>query len=733
MRTEAFKNENNTPSSNPVDPNYAPDLKIWDTKSFTDWQNELIGRTANYDHIDLSASGGTSNIQYLISTTYHKQTSVFPSDFDDSRVSLHFNINSISTNKKLKIQLSGNYLIDNNLLPQTDITVTALLLAPNAPSLYNDDRSLNWMPNSIGNSTWTNPLSVFELTYSNKTRNLIGNSVVSYKILKNIEFKTNLGYTDLQTNEYFGTPLTTFKPERRSISTRTASYTNSIFTSWIVEPQLNFEQFIAQGKLNILIGATFQENTSDGQRLQGRGYSSDQTLEDIKSASDISIGSTLSTKYRYNAYFSRFSYNWQDKYLINLVARRDGSSRFGKENLFHNFGSIGLGWVLSNEESLKKGSAIISFLKLRTSYGITGNDQIGEYQTLSLFKPNNLPNPYQQTTGLTIDNLPNPYLQWEVTRKMNFGLDLGLIKDRILVNANYFINRSSNQLLPFTLPVMTGFGSITSNFPAKVQNSGWEISLNTINFNRKKFNWSSNLNFTAVRNKLLSFPNIENTSYGFLYQVGQPLSITKLYKYAGVNQQTGTYQIYDREGNVTSEPDNLKDKVVVLNTAPKFDGGFLNSFKYKDFELDIFLQFVKQIGPNLLFGNTTFLSPGYLATGAGAGNQPTTVLDRWQKPGDIASVQRFSSNFSVASEFDNAKSSDAFYTDASFIRLKNVSLSWHLPHSIINKIHLRTARVYIQGQNLVTITKYKGLDPERMNLSSLPSLRVITTGIQFGL
>jgi TonB-linked SusC/RagA family outer membrane protein len=724
MRKEGLMNDNAAVSASDYDIN-----GTWDTTRYTDWQKGMIGNTAQYMDLQTSVSGGNSHVQFLIGGGYHKETTVFPGNFNDQKGSLHFNINSASANQKFKIQFSGNFLADDNRLPIVDVTQSALILAPNAPDLFNKDGSINWAPLPNGNSSFSNPLSVISTKYTNTAFNLISNAVVGYQILNGLELKASLGYTRTETREINMLPLSYFAPEIRGFLQRTSNFTNGLINSWIAEPMLTYNLKQRKGKFEALVGTTFQETKNDYQQLQATGFNSDRVMEDIKSATTITPTSSIISDYKYNAIFARANYNYEGKYLVNLSARRDGSSRFGSQNLFNNFWSVAGGWIFSKEKFIENNGSVISFGKLRASFGTTGNDQIGDYQFLNLYQSvSSIAVPYQGVASLEPNGIPNPYLQWEETKKLQFGFDLGLLKDHILLSVNYNQNRSSNQLLSYSLPIVAGTSSFTSNFPAKIQNAGWEISLNTENIHSHNFSWSSGFNLTIPKNKLLGFPNIAQSVYANRLIVGEPFTIIKLYHYLGVNPTTGVYIYSDNKGNATSAPNSLTDKSVLFNTSPEYYGGFQNSFSYKGFELNFLLQFVKQKAQNYYTG-VGF--PGYFNT-----NQPAYVLDRWQKAGEIKPIQRYSSNTSISTPFFNSQSSDAVYDDASFVRIKNVSFSWRLPKLWLRKALLYDFRLFALGQNLYTITHYRGLDPETKTSGSaapLPPLRVITIGAQLTL
>jgi len=716
MRHEAIANDGSTVQPTDYDIN-----GLWDTTRNTNWEKQLIGGTAQYRDINASVSGGSTGTQYLVSIGDHRQTTVFPGNFADEKISGHFNITSASSNQKFHITFSGSYLADDNRLPSTYLTHAAITLAPDAPPLYNKDGSLNWAPAASGSSSWTNPLAGLYDTYQSVGYNLIANSVISYKLLPNLEFKSSFGYTNLNENETSETPLISTAPELRSTAVNYASYTYKNLGSWIIEPQVLYNTKIGKGALEALAGMTIQQDQSRVNAVNGSNYTSDALLGNVGAAAVITPGTNLVSDYKYNALFGRLNYNLEDKYILNLTARKDGSSRFGADNEFHEFGSVGGAWVFSNEAFFSNHIKFISFGKLRASYGTTGNDQIGDYQFLSLYTPTTAGNPYQGARGLLPGNLSNPYLQWEETKKLEFGLDFGLFKDRVLLSSNYYNNRSSNQLLFQNLPVITGFGSVVVNLPATVENSGWEFNISSTNIKAKDFSWTTGFNITVPQNKLVSFPGLSGSTYANQYVIGQSLSVQRLYHFQGVDPATGVYKV-----SSTTDPFNPAypdDATSLVNTFPEFYGGFQNAIHYHQFELDFLFQFTKQKGPNYAFG----FVPGTFNT-----NQPIYVLSRWQKPGDITTIQRYNADYGLVGQYFNATGSDAAYSDASYIRLKNVSLSWQFPEELIHSVHLKTCRINLQAQNLLTITKYKGLDPENESPYALPPLRMITAGIQAG-
>jgi TonB-linked SusC/RagA family outer membrane protein len=720
MRNEALKNDGLTASLDNGD----YDLLLWDQNRYTDWQKELLGNTAHYTNAQGSVSGGNELTQFLIGAGYTRQNSVFPGDFADQKASMHFNILNTSPNKKFSITLTGSYSYDNNLLPQSDFTYAALTLPPNAPSLLNPDGSVNWAPTGTGTSSlFSNPYAALLRTFQNRTNNLVSNAVLGYKLLPGLNIRSSFGYTNFQTKQQNTYPLSAQAPENRLYSTNFAIQNTSNVNSWIIEPQITYKKAIGKGTLEALLGSTFQQSNTDVIAIRSDGYSNPANLGDITYASSITSNDFVKSLYKYNAFFGRLNFNWDDKYLVDLTARRDGTSRFGANNKFHDFGAAGLAWIFSKEDFLKEHLPFLSYGKLRTSYGTTGNDQVGDYQYLNLYSSVYAPVPYQGQIGLEPSKLPNPNLQWELTRKFEVALETGFFNDRILLTASYSNNRSSNQLLGYNLPYLTGFNSIQTNFPATVQNSSWEFTLSTTNIRKGDFSWVSNINLTVPQNKLIAFPNLATSTYANTLIIGQPTSIRKAFHFEGVDPATGFYSFSSATNKF--DPDYNTDRNTVINQLPKFYGGFQNTIMYKNFRLDFLFQFVKQTGFSSLYGLGT---PGQL------GNQFTSVLNRWQNPGDVKNIQQYSTDYLRGGiPYGAIGSSDAAYTNASYAKLKNLSLSWQVKENWTEAMHLKTLRLFMQGENLLTITNYKGVDPEAAGSTSLPPLRVITAGIQVGL
>ena len=689
-------------------PEWAYDVNgTWNRSRYTDWQKEFLGGTAEINALQASVSGGDKYTTYILSGNYRTETTVMPGEFTYGKGSVHFNMNHRAMDEKFGLNFSGNYTVQKNNMGGLDLSGVALSLAPNAPALYDDQGDLNWE-----NSTWVNPLAALESKSLRVTNNLVANSVLSYQFLPNLQMRSSFGYNDVVHNERLTLPHTLYDPAYGLNSSASSLYMSMTgIRSWLAEPQLHWDLKIGEGKIEALMGATFQEQRTTRLFTSGSGFASNALINDMASASYRAVQRSDETVYKYHALFARLNYNYDGRYLLNATARRDGSSRFGPGKQFANFGALGAAWIFSRESFLKE-NEVLSFGKIRASYGITGNDQIGDYQFLDTYASSG--NGYDGVSGLAPSRLYNPAFGWESNKKFEAAIEAGFLKDRIYITAAYYRNRSSDQLVGIPLPGTTGFTLLNANLDATVENRGLELTLRTLNVDRGSFKWTTNFNVSKNENELLSFPNLDTSPYASTYVIGESLNIRKLYHYTGINQQTGVYEFEDvnDDGVLTS-----LDRNVFVDFTPTFFGGLENSFQYKGLQFDFLFQFVKQqrMAPN-------FGVPGF------GNNQMLGAQDAWQQTGDTASHQILTVGFNgdATQAFDRYSVSDASVVDASFIKLRNVSVTYDLPLKIKNV----GCRLFFQGQNLLTFTKYKGSDPEFKFGNSMPPLRVLTAGVQ---
>ncbi|MBN8877931.1 MAG: TonB-dependent receptor [Sphingobacteriales bacterium] len=726
MRREAFTADGATPTATS-----APDLLTWDQNAHNDWQDMLIGHTANVTQAQASISGGNETTRFLFSSTYRNESTVLPIDLGYKRGSAHLSLDHSSVDRKFNITASINYSADKNDVIATDIT-QYYKLAPNMP-VYNDDGSYYWFGTSL-----QNPMAFLHRSYETKTNNLIANSVIRYTILPGLNIRTNLGYTNTNFKQTLTLPEISFNPDTYSGSS--AQYGFSDISSYIVEPQADYSVKLGNSNLQVLAGASWQQNIGEGHYLTGSGYSSDVLLQNMKDASELIVQNYNYSKYRYQSVFGRATYNWRQKYLLNATFRRDGSSRFGPDKRFGNFGSVGAAWIFSSEDFISNALPFLSFGKLRGSYGSTGNDQIGDYAYLDSWSSVNFP--YGGSSGLYPTRLANTEYSWETNRKLEAALELGFLKNAILFNTSYYNNRSGNQLIQYSLSSQSGFDSYIANLPAKIENSGWEFEINTVNVKKKNFSWTTSANLSIVSNKLLEYPGLAESVDASRYVIGKSIRIIKGYQFTGVNSQTGIAEFLDVDKDNAISEDG--DFVILGNTLPKYYGGLQNSITYKGWQLDFLFQFVKQEGPTIDYGAQAAIY-GALA------NQTTKLEDRWKQPGDITTVPRPSATASNAAYLalnNQYRYSSAVWGDASFIRLKNISLKYDLSR-FTRSWKIQSSSIYFQAQNLFTITNYDGFDPEtkgfdRTTVSEVlpfgtirpavvPTLSTFTLGLRFSL
>ncbi|WP_335965398.1 SusC/RagA family TonB-linked outer membrane protein [Galbibacter sp. PAP.153] len=708
MRREAYANDGAASyPSNAYDVN-----GTWDQARYTDWQKVFIGGTAAYTDVNGSVSGGSQNTQFNVGGNYHRETTVYPDDNAYHKLGVHSSLSHSAADDRFKLQLTTSYTVQDNKLPGLSFVSNIYELAPNAPALYDDDGSLNWE-----DSSWTNPLSDLETYYNSHSYDLISNLVLSYELFPGLTVKSSFGYNHMQFEDMRVLPYTRYNPAYNLSSKYSTLYKNKTRReSWIVEPQLTFDHQFGDLSIQILLGATFQNQTSSQLVQGGSGFSSEAFVENLSAAETQTIYTDDHTQYKYNAFFGRLNFSFRDRYILNLTGRRDGSSRFGPGKQFANFWAIGGAWLFSEWAWIKEGLEALSFGKLRGSYGITGSDQIGDYQYLDTYSLTG--NTYGGTVVMEPSRLFNPLFSWEENKKLELALELGFFKDRLFLTASRYRNRSSNQLVGIPLPGTTGFASIQANLDAVVENKGWEFQLRSENFNKSAFFWSTSFNLSLNKNELISFPELEGSTYANRYVIGKPLNIKKVYKYEGIDQRTGLYQFKDfnNDGQLSIN----EDRMAIKDINPDFYGGFQNTFRYKGFSLDILFQFVKQENYK---ANHPMGLPGLMR------NQLVSAGDRWQMPGDQATYQPYSSgaNSEIYTHFLNYYNSDGMIDDASFVRLKNVTVSYRVPKEFLSGVE---CTIELKGQNIFTFTGFDGLDPETVYANRLPPLRVLTTGVK---
>lgn len=718
MRREAFANSNTTPTAS-----NAPDLLVWDTTKSTDWQKALIGGTAHTTDAEATVSGGAGGTRFLFNAGYHRESTVFPGNNEDKRLSARLNADHTSQDNKFNISVSAAYSNDISNMPASDYT-QMYNLPPNLP-LYNSDGTVYW-----NNAFSKVPASEYKRTTDATTGNLIGEMSLRYTILPGLNVKANLGYTKTDLDQHYSNPgssdnPSTYDPGGFSGQNSFAYFVTNRMSNYIAEPTIDYSIKLGNGKLTALAGGSWQYNKNTTTNVVGYNYSVEALLGSLAAAGNWKTNYQNIAEYRYEAVFGRLNYDWKGKYIINGTFRRDGSSRFGPNNRFGNFGSGGAAWVFSEESFVRDNVPFLSFGKLRASVGTTGNDQIPNYLYLGLYNPST-----PMLTQATLNpqaTLKNSNIHWETNTKYEVGLDLGFLHDRILLSADYYQSRSGNQITLMSVPSQAGVNAITDNFPALIVNKGMEFDLRTTNVKTKNFEWNSSFNITFYNNKLLKYPGLDKSFYATTYIVGKPVTVQQLYHYLGVDPTTGVAKYEDQNGDGSIS--YTYDRIPMLQGNPYY-GGFSNTITYGNFQLDVMLQFHHRRGKTNLFPSTNPV--GNMI------NQNTSVLNHWQKPGDDALYPAYRIN---GSDY-NFTSSDFVWGDASYMKLRSAGVSYAVPQSVIKRFKMTGCMVSLRCQNLYTFTKNKYLYDTETTVTggptgpgngtiapALPPLRTITLGI----
>lgn len=717
VRRDAFKNDNLQPTATT-----APDLVTWDSTKYTDWQKKLWNHIGKQINASMGVSGGDAQTQFRISANYGRQTEILTTRGSNQRASFAFNMSHSTLNRKFKIQLNTIYTysaIDAIASPGL------ATLPPNAPDIYNTDGTLNFAPWRTA-GYYDFPFTSLEMPYYSNTHLMTSNLNLSYEIAHNLTFSTNFGYNSTSNNQKNYIPIRAQDPIYNP--TGVAFFGTNTNMNWIIEPQINYSLKLGEGKLTALVGASLQKTITRGAGTLGTGYENDEFIESINLAKESSTTENQGY-YKYAAVFGRINYNWQDKYIININGRRDGSSRFGPGNQYGNFGSIGAAWLMSNEDWIKDHlPSFISFMKLRGSYGLTGSDGVGDYQYLTKWSKNPAGTvwyDYDGSTPLVSGQAVNQNYKWQVNKKLEGAFSIGFLESKINLEVALYRDRCGNQLTRYPTPFYTGFPSVTANWPAVVDNKGFEISINANLINTENFNWTMTLNGSRNSNILKDYPNIQNSPYASTLKIGESINTVYLYHYTGVDPLTGNYTFEDRnrDGVVSGDDPRgpgIGDKYVRMDLSPKFSGGIGNTFTYKKFSLSCFFDFKNQMFTDPVSSYGTIIG--------GLNNQPTAILGNyWKAPGDQV---KYAKPSTISNQGNMMYlSSDAKYVSASYIRLNNIALSYTLDQKIAKKIGAESLRVYMNAQNIFVLTNAKGIDPDLQQFGSLPPARILLCGL----
>ena len=705
----------------------------------TNWQDEVL-RTGILQQYQISAAGGDDNTSYYISGTYRNEEGVqLNNGFE--RLSLTTNLDrkftqrfSLSTNMSLSRGFNKRVKGDNFLDGVYSGAVKSLpYYAP-----YDEQGNLT----GPGSSQYAgfpnfNPVGQALLPrFEVLTVKLLGGLKGTYRFNEAFTLKgqASLDYNDVTEDQYesSATAIGGFLP---SVGGQGYGvFIAQSFSNVVSNLTLTYNKKISdKHTVSGLVGTEVFQSFSNGGSVNGRLFPSDDFTY-IGSAGIVDNGSSFKTPP--SGLFSLFldgRYDYDNRFLATIGFRADGSSNFGPKNRFGYFPAASVGWRISEESFFN--SRIINDLKLRASYGFTGNERIGSFNFLGTWGSTT----YNGSTGVSPNNVPNPNIKWETTSEANVGVDISLWEEKLQATADAYYNKTSDLLLTRPYPLTTGFGGILDNI-GDMENKGIEFGLTSVNMDRPKFKWTTKVNFSKNLNKVLFLADTIPLYRGYsaegvdatnIIKVGEPLGTFWGLNYLGVNPATGNAIYEDRNSDGLI---NNSDAMVIGNAQAKFFGGVTNIFNYKGFDLSVFLQF--SYGNKVLnFSKATFVNMG----GDIENNQSTDALRRWKKEGDITDIPKY-----VFGSTLNNLHSNRLLEDASYLRLKNVSLGYNVPAKYTDRIMLGSTRVYVNATNLWTLTKYTGSDPEVSTLDgstsaqgidffTLPQVKTIVVGLNLTL
>lgn len=713
----------------------------------TDWQ-DLIFRSAPIRNLQVSASGGTENLRYAISGGYFSQKGIIISSGLE-RYSFRMNLDG-KLSDKLTVGItmlpSFNKLDDVSAIGHSGgAAVQAAVSLPPYISPYdaNGNYTVLYQPTE-GDVSYPHPVQLAnELQLSGTQFRLFGNAYAEYAITNALKFRTTAG-TDLNYSKNRRFDPNTYNPV--SVLTN-GSATNAEATNWLTENTLSYKKRFGSHSVDAIAGFTAQKAFTSSVNAQATKFP-DNLVENINGGT-VSAGGEAITVHTLLSYLARVNYSFKDKYLVTATMRRDGSSRFGSDNRWGTFPSASLGWRVS-EEGFMKGIRAISDLKLRASYGLTGNNAIGEYRAIGQLRDANYVIGNGLAPGLGRSSFTNSLLGWESMKQLDLGLDFNLLNNRIAITADYYDKRNTDMLFSIQTPSATGLTSALVNL-GEVQNRGFEVAITSRN-TVGAFKWTTNFNITFNKNKVLAMSaeteKIFSTAQGraayAVTQVGDPIGSFYGRRVTGVfltNEEATAYgkQPFARAGDFKWEDLNNdgkiddNDRTVIGSPHPDFFFGFNNTFSYKGFSLDILT--------NGMAGQKIF-NATFSVNNSGVQNQLQDVFDNRF----VSATQPGNGQYARSirgSRNNNNAFSDAYLFDGSFWRIRNVSLGYSLPPALLDRLHVGSVRIYATATNLFTLTKYNGFDPEvsgsgddlraaGLDFGTYPQARTLTFGVNLG-
>ena len=669
----------------------------------TDWQNKVF-RDALSHNYQLSVSGKNNGTQYYISGGYLNQEGAVRSA-EMERFSFKTNL-SKEVNDWLKIGTNVNYthysdvdVTDNAAVNQGGVLLGVLATPPNI-GVYNEDGTFTSNPFQ----DWENPISSTDgADRGYKNQRLLGNIYTEVDFLKNFTFKTNFGIDfNADRYDYFLDP---FRTSYGRALNGSSQYNTNINNYFIWDNTLSYKNKFGDHKIEGLVGSVYQKNRWEYSNIERRNFASAE-ITTPGAGSEI-VGASAGKSEKANASFiSRINYDYKNRYLLTANFRADGSSNFGPNNRWGYFPSFSVGWRISRESFLENIDEL-SELKLRAGYGIVGNDNVGSYAYLArVGSGGNYPIGGQTMPGTYPATIANEDLKWEESEQTNLGVDLGLYDGKITFSADAYIKKNYDLLLNVPMPTGTGFSSAIQNV-GEIENRGLEFQLNTINYSNENFTWRTSANLSFNRNEakdivgqVITRGGVASRGNVSLIREGEPLGTFYGYVWGGVDPATGNVYYINQEGESTFTP-TADDRRIIGDPNPDFIYSLGNTFTYKEFGLDIFLQGSQG---NDIFNATKLQMESMIDSK----NQLASVLDRWRQPGDITDIPRVNTEGST----DNSRLSNRYVEDGSYLRFKAVTFSYNFKQNALDKLHLNALKFYVTGENLITLTDYSGFDPQ---------------------
>jgi TonB-dependent starch-binding outer membrane protein SusC len=683
----------------------------------TNWLDEVT-RTAPISNYEVSMRGGSDKTRFFTSAGWFDQQGILIENFY-KRFTYRINLDHDLTDK-VTVGTSINTSYSRNRRSFNDNTYTGIITnalgaSPLMPAFEDngdyarfEDYQVNWLSDNPAKSA--REIRAFTNTYR-----LLGTTYAEWSILKSLKFRSTFS-TDIAFvgDNQFKSPITA-DAEAFGGEALEGSFRN---VTWLNENTLNYTTSFGKSNVSVLGGATFQRTQINRSAALGQGFPPGG-LERVSSAANILSALSTGSGFGLVSYLGRVNYDFDSRYLVTASFRADGSSRFSKSNRFGVFPSAAVAWRVSSEPFFKPN--FFTDLKVRASYGLTGDQEIGDFQNIIFYAPSR----YDGQPGLQIRNIADPNLSWQSNRMLNVGLDYEIKGGRFAGSVEFFKSNKTRLLSEDIVPGTTGFGTVTRN-SGEVQNLGLEGNVRAVVLRQRALRWEINANATWLRNEIKSL-----TSDGVLINAYNDLEATHILKvgesvgsfwglnYTGVDPQTGDVTFEDTNGDGVVDFD---DAQIIGKAMPDWFGGVTNTFGYKNWDLSVFARFsvgnqvynlIRATTENLGWSNDGGLSSVYA-------NNTTRVLDRWRQPGDDAAFGRAS--FINLNSYQN---SSQFVENASFLRLQNITLGYTLPQ----RMRLGGTRVYLEAQNLYVLTQFSGFDPE---VSSNGGLADRTAGVDYG-